>query len=106
MSSEFSQLQVTFSSQEEAEKTARALVEKYLVACAQVAGPIRSFYRWKEKLEESTEWLLLAKTRTCLFDEVSEVIHQHHSYDVPQIVALEITDSSAAYLAWMKDQIR
>ena len=106
MSREFSQLQITFPNREEAEKTARALVEKYLAACAQVAGPIRSFYRWEGKLEESEEWLLLAKTRTCLFDEVAEVVRAIHSYEVPQIVALEISDFSAAYLAWMKDQIR
>lgn len=106
MNSEFCQLQITFGTREEAEKCAKKLVERYLVACAQVVGPISSYYHWNENLETASEWLLLAKTRSCVFDEVQEAVLAGHSYEVPQIVALPIVDFSPDYLKWLKEQIR
>lgn len=106
MNGEFCQLQIAFGSREEAERVAKKLVDRYLVACAQITGPITSFYHWKERLETAQEWLLLAKTRCCVFDEVQEAVLAEHSYDVPQIVALPIVDSSPEYLKWLKEQIR
>lgn len=106
MKNEFVQIQVTFGNREEAEKVARHLVERYLAACAQILGPITSFYHWKEELEVAEEWLLLAKTRSCLMDEVTEIITANHSYDLPQIIALPITEISPSYRGWLSDQIR
>lgn len=99
-------MQITFGVRDEAERIARTLVEKYLAACAQIVGPIQSCYHWNDKIETAEEWLLLIKTRSCLFDEVSEIVLANHSYEVPQIISLEITDSSPAYLQWLKNQIR
>ena len=57
MGNEFSEIQVTFDQRETAEKVGRLLVERYLVACAQVSGPVTSCYRWKGKIETAEEWL-------------------------------------------------
>lgn len=106
MNHDFCQLQITCPTKEEAIALARKLVESHLVACAQVAGPITSFCYWKGEFKEGEEWLLLTKTRLCIFDEVSELILSHHSYEVPQIVALPISASSPDYLRWMEEQIQ
>ena len=102
---EFSEIKVTCASQDEAARLGRLLVEKWLAACIQVSGPIESLYRWNGKLESAEEWLLTIKTRTCLFDEVSELVQANHSYEVPQIVAVELTEISPAYEEWLAGQI-
>ena len=105
MRNEFSEIQVTFDQRETAEKVGRLLVERYLVACAQVSGPVTSCYRWKGKIETAEEWVLTVKTRTCLFDEVAEVVAENHPYEVPQIVAVPMTEIRLDYEKWLGDQI-
>ena len=58
---------VTTASEEEAVVIGRALVEERLAACANLVGPIRSIYRWREAVEDASEHLLLIKTRSSLF---------------------------------------
>jgi len=43
----------TCGSEEEAGQLARKLVEARLAACVNVITQIRSFYRWKGKIEDS-----------------------------------------------------
>ena len=106
MGGEFSEIRVTCGSREEADKIGAALIEQFLVACVQVSGPIESRYRWNGKVETATEWQLAAKTRTCLFDEVSALIRENHSYEVPEILEFAIEDYSAEYGKWLGEQIR
>ncbi|MGI5832172.1 MAG: divalent-cation tolerance protein CutA [Thermoguttaceae bacterium] len=104
--SEYSEIKVTCPSKEEALRLGHLLLTRWLVACIQVGGPIESVYRWQEKIEAAEEWLLTVKTRTCLFDEVSETILAEHPYETPQIVAVPMTDISPAYEEWLGKQIR
>lgn len=93
----------TTSTEEEALKIAESLVEMRLVACAQVLGPIASTYIWQDKREISREWLCLFKTKEELFPIIEEKIKRLHSYTVPEIVSLPITEGSKDYLAWIED---
>lgn len=92
----------TAGSEEEARKIARHLVEKQLAACVNVVPHIESIYRWQGKVESSREWLLIIKTKADLFLRVSEVIGELHSYDVPECIAVAITDGSAEYMQWLE----
>jgi len=65
-----------------------------------------SFYRWKGALEESAEWSLVVKTRGDLFPAVCTEIRRLHSYETPEIVALEIVDGAPEYLQWMDAELR
>jgi periplasmic divalent cation tolerance protein len=96
----------TCSSAEEAEKIARALVEKRLAACVNVLPGARSFYRWKDALEDASEWLLLIKSKRELFDALRAELERIHSYEVPEIVALPIVVGSANYLNWLETELR
>lgn len=98
------QVQITFPTEESADKVARNLVERRLAACAQLTGPIRSVYVWKDELETSSEILLLAKTKAVLFDRLVETVRDGHPYECPQIVALPIFAGNDDYLAWLDRQ--
>ena len=91
----------TTASKEDAERIAQALVERRLAACVQVLGPITSVYRWQDKLETSSEWLCLAKSRQSLYAALEAAILELHSYEVPEIVAVPIVSGSASYLHWL-----
>ncbi|HJQ97578.1 MAG TPA: divalent-cation tolerance protein CutA [Candidatus Polarisedimenticolaceae bacterium] len=91
----------TASSAEEAAKIADALVERRLAACVNVLPGVRSTYRWKDGVERADEWLLLVKTRRARFDEVAAAIRELHSYELPEIVLLDIAGGDPRYLAWI-----
>ena len=63
------------------EKIGRRLLEKKLVACLQIIGPVRSVYWWKGRLEEAEEWIGVMKTRRELYGEVEEEIRALHPYE-------------------------
>ncbi len=86
--------------QTEAETITRDLVELRKAASAKVIGPTTSTYRWQGCVEQSFEWQCIVKTRHDLFDEVSILIKQRHSYEVPEIIALPIVAATDDYLAW------
>jgi periplasmic divalent cation tolerance protein len=94
---------VTASSEEEAVRIGRAMVERELAACVNVLPRIRSIFRWEGKVSEEQESLLLMKSRDELFEELSTAIKALHSYTVPEIIALRIEAGSADYLQWVRD---
>ena len=100
----------TCGSSEEAQRLARALVEKRLAACVNVMPGVRSVYRWKDEagkdtIEDQEELLLLIKTSRALLEELREEIERLHSYEVPEVIAIPIVDGSERYLAWMNREL-
>ena len=80
---------------------ARTLVERRLAACVNILGGVRSIYRWQEAVESADEILLLIKTQQRQIERVRTLIHELHSYDVPEFVVLKVDSGSEAYLAWL-----
>ena len=98
---------VTCGSKKEARKIAMALVDRRLAACVQEIGiPMRSTYRWKGRVESANEVLLLIKTSRKRFAAVSTLVKKLHSYEVPEIIALNIADGSREYLDWITSNVR
>jgi len=95
----------TCASAEEAEKIARALIERRLAACVNVLPQARGFYRWKGALEDAAEWLLLIKSTRERFDQLRAALETLHSYEVPEIIALSVVDGSPAYLNWLEAEV-
>ncbi|MDE3199047.1 MAG: divalent-cation tolerance protein CutA [Acidobacteriota bacterium] len=93
------------SSAEEAETLAKRLLEAHLAACVNVLSQNRSYYRWKGKIEQSEEWILLVKTSRSLFGEVRALLESAHSYELPEVLALAIVDGSPNYLAWLDAEL-
>ena len=94
---------VTCGSEEEALKIANALVEAHLAACVNLIAPIRSIYRWEGKIWDEKEWLLIIKTQKQRFEALEKKVRSLHSYSVPEIISLPITEGSSAYLNWIKE---
>jgi periplasmic divalent cation tolerance protein len=96
----------TASSDDEARKVARHLVEQRLAACVNIVPRIESIYRWQGKVESSHEWLLVIKTSVEKFPAVRDAIRDLHSYDLPECIAVSIDDGSTEYLEWLADSVR
>src|ERR1700758_786228 len=94
----------TAGSREEAGKIAHALVDRGLAACVNIV-PIESVYRWKGKVEEASECLLLIKTTANAFNPLRDAIAELHSYDLPECIAVAIEDGSEKYLQWIEESV-
>ena len=92
---------VTASSTEEARKIGQTLVEEGKVACCNIVQPIESIFKWQGKLNIEREALMIMKTREDLFNAVEKRVKELHSYEVPEIIALPITQGSKSYLDWV-----
>lgn len=103
---EYLQVQTTVDSEEGAEQLGAALVERHLAACVQVIGPISSRYRWQGEVEQSTEWICVAKTEAARYPELEAAIRELHAYDEPEIVATPIVAGSKGYLDWIGESLR
>ena len=97
---------ITASDQEECSRIARALVEKKLAACVNLLGSVRSIYRWKEKVKDDAECLMLIKTDRQLFDRLQQEVARLHSYDTPEIICLPILEASKKYLVWLTENVK
>lgn len=95
----------TTPSNEEAESLARKIVEARLAACVQILPQMKSFYFWENEIQNESEYLLLVKTLEEKYDELEKFIKANHSYDVPEIVALESANVSESYLSWLKNYL-
>jgi len=95
----------TSASVGEANRIARELVEKRLAACVNLVSGVRSVYRWKNEVEESEEVLLVIKTSRALFDQVRVEIEKLHSYERPEVIALQVVQGADQYLDWMSREL-
>lgn len=91
----------TAGSEEQARGIAEALVERRLAACVNLLPGIRSIYRWKGKLWDDEEILLIIKTVSGRFQEVAETIRECHSYELPEVLAVPVGQGDAKVLAWL-----
>jgi|SRR5215469_4792459 len=93
---------VTCPSLAQARKIARAVVERRLAACVSVVpSPVESFYTWKGKFESAREHLLIIKTAAERLPPLEREVKRLHTYEVPEFIALPVTEGSQAYLAWL-----
>jgi periplasmic divalent cation tolerance protein len=76
------------------------LLEARLAACVQEIR-ISSRYRWEGALQCDAEILLLIKTSTASAAAAMRCVERHHSYEVPEILAIPVTDGLPAYLQWL-----
>jgi periplasmic divalent cation tolerance protein len=95
-------VEITAGSVEEAERIGRTLVEERLAACANLLPGLRSVYRWKGRVEEASEALLLAKTTAAALPALVERARALHSYECPCIAAWSIQGGNPDYLAWIE----
>lgn len=95
----------TCDSLESATNLARGLVDHRVAACVNILPGARSIYHWKGKVEDTTEWLLVIKSRRDLFPALRAAVGKLHTYEVPELIALPVVDGSQPYLAWLDREL-
>jgi periplasmic divalent cation tolerance protein len=101
----FIQIATATDSPEAAEKIASVLLADRLAACVQIVGPVASHYWWQGKVENAAEWLCLIKSERRLYERIEAAIRALHSYEVPEIAAVEIVAAGADYLSWLSGEL-
>jgi periplasmic divalent cation tolerance protein len=92
---------ITVEDLEEAERIGAALVEQRLAACVNILPSMRSMYRWEGRVEQSSEVVLLAKTRAELVDRLTEKVVEMHSYECPCAISMRIESGYPPFLRWI-----
>ena len=88
-----------------ARRLAAGLVERRLAACVNILPEIRSIYRWRGRVQEDGEALMIVKTTRMAYPELEAWLLEHHPYDVPEVLALRAHQGSADYLDWVLGEI-
>ena len=84
-----------------AQLIAQTLIEEQLAACVNILPHVTSVYRWQGKIEQDQESLLLIKTRSDRFTKLQETIKKLHPYELPELIAVAVSDGSDDYLRWI-----
>jgi periplasmic divalent cation tolerance protein len=93
----------TTNSEELGLKIAENLVQRGLAACVNIIKKIRSIYRFKGEVWDDEEYLLFIKTRESLKDEVEKAIKEIHTYELPEILVINLSDSEKKFQEWVFD---
>ena len=99
----FSVCWITAPSTEVAQNIAKTLVEGKLAACVNIMPNVTSVYSWKGKIESGTELLMMVKTRSSLVPKVITAVKGVHPYEVPEIIATELTQGLPSYMDWISE---
>ncbi len=91
--------------EQQAVEISEELIARRLATCINIVPCLRSIYRWKGKICEDTEYLLLIKTPIKLFEEVSAAIREYHSYELPEILALPVTAAEENFHQWVLQMV-
>ena len=96
----------TVSSKSEGKKIAKVLMKYNLAACINIFDKVESIFSWDGKLMHEKEALMMIKTRKELFPKINRAIHELHSYNVPEVVAIPIAEADETYLKWIAHETR
>mgnify|MGYP003520306645 FL=1 len=80
---------------------ADGLLQARLAACVSQLPGMVSTYRWQGQIQRDEEIQLIIKTSQQRCAAAMAHIQTHHPYDVPEILALPVSDGLPAYLAWV-----
>jgi periplasmic divalent cation tolerance protein len=94
----------TFGNIKDARRIGHTLVNEQLVACINIIPKIESYYRWKGKIENDEECVLIAKTVDKNVKKVITRIHKLHPYELPDIIVIPIIGGLIEYLDYIKNE--
>ncbi|XP_006640734.2 protein CutA homolog [Lepisosteus oculatus] len=88
-----------------AKDIARAIMEKRLVACVNILPKSSSMYYWKGEIEDTTEILVLARTRTSKIPKLTEYVRSIHPFEVPEILSFPVDQGNPFFMRWIDDAV-
>jgi len=87
--------------EEQALDIAHALIRNRQAACVNLLPNVHSIYRWKGRICDDGEFLLLIKTRAKEFSGVKETIQKLNTYELPEVLAYRVDEASPAFASWI-----
>jgi len=100
----FTFLYVTAENTLEAQQISRHLLQKKLIACANLF-PVESVYKWKGKMVEAGEAVLILKTLKNKVEKIKKEIEKIHSYKIPCLTEIEVNPNEQ-YGKWLLEQFK
>jgi periplasmic divalent cation tolerance protein len=95
----------TVGNEQEAQSLAEELVARRHAACINIVPVLRSVYRWKGKICQDSEFMLIIKTQSDEYPAVEAAIKELHSYDLPEILSFRVHDGETGFLQWIADSV-
>jgi len=83
---------------------AQTLVDERLAACVNVLADCTSVYRWQGKCETAVEVPVLIKTIDQHYPRLEQRIMSIHPYELPELIAVPISNGLPAYLKWIETE--
>jgi len=96
----------TVSTEKEAVDIAETLVQREEAACVNVVPMVRSIYRWKGQVLTEAEQMMIIKTTQPLLEDVKRTVKELHSYELPEIVAVTVSDGDRNALNWIASVVK
>jgi periplasmic divalent cation tolerance protein len=98
-------IMTSVGTEQQAVEISEELIARRLATCVNIVPCLRSIYRWKGKVCEDSEFLLLVKTPHRLFDRVSDAIREFHSYELPEILGFPISAAESNFHQWILQMV-
>ena len=81
------------------------LLEERLIACANVLPGATSMYRWDGEVRTESEVVVVLKSIAGVRDRLTRRVIELHPYDVPEVLFLDTSGGSEAYLDWVRGEV-
>lgn len=94
----------TLADIEKAKLLAYQIVDQRLAACCNIVPTITSIYRWQGELCDQQECLLVMKTLKNRYIALDRLVRSTHPYEVPELLALPVTNCFDEYLSWVIEE--
>ena len=95
---------VAVGNQKEAVRIGKGMVNAKLAACANIIPRIQSIYRWKGKVVDAQETLLILKSTRLRYRALEKAIKAMHTYETPEIIALPVKEGLDQYIGWVRSE--
>ncbi|MDZ4722919.1 MAG: divalent-cation tolerance protein CutA [candidate division Zixibacteria bacterium] len=89
---------------DEAKEMALEIVKRRLAACVNIVSKVESIFWWDDEVQTSQECLLIVKTTQLMLERLIDHVVEAHPYDLPEIIALPVTEGLPDYINWVLDE--
>ncbi len=92
---------LTAPTKTEAKDIVMELLERGLIACANIVPGTESYYVWDEELHHEKEVVIILKTNQKNESKIIKTVRSMHSYECPCIVFLPLSHGNKDFLRWI-----